>query len=182
MNAIETVVRSISGATFANADYTIPAKAYIRKGATDGSGATNPLWNQKDDIKCVVTGAQLNLGVVYGNAVQNRIVGKGSDVEYDVDKMYGKQSHIAPHKLLCQNTDRSKTYLRYMPVKSSNKVSTFILNGVDVTAQLKPFMAKKSDSRKQAKAGLNDAEQVQWRTLDIANVDALNLLGMTVTN
>jgi hypothetical protein len=184
MTGIETVIRAINGGVFASVDYSIPAKSYIRKKATDGSNAINPLWDRKEDIRIERENVQINLGVVYGKAVQGRQVRKEIEPDFTPESLNktGKKAHSNPHKNLCQNMAESKTYVRYMPMQNKNKTSRFVLDGVDVTAQLKPFNAKVSNySNKQATAGLAEDEQIIWRTLDIANITALRVLGAEIT-
>ena len=186
MTVIETVVRNITGATFAKVDYSIPAKSYIRKKATDGSTAINPLWDRKDDIRIERENVQVNLGVIFKSVMDGRIekIGEVEEADYNVEALekQGKTAHSNPHKLLCQNLARTKTYLRYMPMQNKNRTSRFVLDGKDVTATLKPFMAKVKDySKKQENAGLEGDQQVKWRTLDIANVRKLSVLGSEIT-
>ena len=185
MKAVEAVIRAITGGVFANVDYSIPAKSYIRKKATDGSVAINPLWDRKDDIRIERTNVQINLGVRYENGVNGRLI-KVADLEPDFTaeglERYGKTAHSDSHKNLCQNLARTKTYVRYMPMQNKNKTSRFVLDGVDVTAQLKPFNAKvKQSSDKQTNAGLDEANQIKWRTLDLDNITELRVRN-TVTN
>lgn len=177
---IEAVVRGVNGGCFANVDYTTK-ESRLRKSATDGSGDVNPLWNRKDDLQKVVTGMLVNLGVVYGRAVVNRVVGAGGDPDaFRVEAMSGKQEHAIPHKNLCQNMDRSKTYLRYMPCSTSKKTVTYLLDGKDVGAELARFIASPAPSKKQQDAGLSAGETIAWNTLDINNIDKLTVLGVTV--
>jgi len=181
MNAIEVMVRTVNGGVFASVDYTIPAKSYIVKKAKDGSGAINPLWDRKDDIVVERQNVQINLGVVYENAINGRMVRKDIEPTFDAVAMKGKVAHITPHKNLCQNVDRSKTYIRYMPCKNGNSTSRMLLDGQDVTAALVPFQSVQKDgSSRQAAAGLDATEQIAWRTLTIDNIDAIRILGVEI--
>jgi len=184
-NKVEAAVRSITGGTFAKVNYSIVAKPYIRKGATDGSKTVNPLWAFAGDIRCERTNVQINLGARYGKVVEAHIANttgrEDDDALYPVEPAKGKQAHAIPHKLLCQNMDRSKTYINYIPMQNKAITTRFTLNGVDVTAQLTPFMAKKAaPSAKQAAYGLAVEDQVQWRTLEAANVTSMTLLGKVI--
>jgi len=180
--AIETVIRSINGGVFANVDYSIAAKSYIRKGASDGSKAVNPLWDRKDDIRLERENVQINLGVIYGKAVNGRLEKKELDANFTPVSMYGKVEHSNPHKNLCMSLDGSKVYVRYMPMKNKNTSSRFVLDGVDVTAQLAAFRKPQSKSvGRQKEAGLNEDEAITWRTLTLDNITTLRVLGMEVT-
>lgn len=180
---IEKVVREINGGVFANIDYSIPAKTYVRKGATDGSTAVNPLWNAIDRVRIERTNVQINLGVIYDHAINGRLERRDIEPLFEASEMAGKVSHIQPHKNLCQNADRTKTYLRYMPMHNTNSTSRFVLDGQDVTEILKPFQSiRNNESKKQTEAGLEVGQQIEWRTLDLNNITALRVLGMEVTH
>jgi len=185
MTVIEQAVRKITGATFATIDYNVPAKTYIRKKATDGSGQVNPLWDKASDIRLEVQNRQVDLGVKYASMIEKKLGRKGVELDFVPEPLenYGKQAHSDGHKLLCQNMDRSKTYLRFNPMQSKNTERSFTLDGADVTDQMKPFMAKKSVSKKQQDAGLDKEEVIEWRTLDIANVKRIEIsvLGVEIT-
>jgi len=171
----------INGATFANVDYVVPP-SNMRKVSVDGNGTTNPFWGQKDKIQKVVRNMLIDLGVQYENAVKGRLDKDGKDAEdFAVHQMNGKQSHIQPHKCLAQNMDRSKTYLRYMPMETNNKTVTYLLDGKqDITEAIKPFLAVPKAAQTQIKAGLTEDRVIAWNTLDINNITALRVLGMEV--
>ena len=179
MNKIEELVRTVSHAVFANVDYSVPASA-MRKTALDGTGRVNPHWAEKDSVRKVVTGALINLGVVYENAVKNRLekvdASDGSVSVFTVQEMKGKQAHENPHKCLCQNLDRTKTYLRYQPMESKKRQVAYVLNGNDITAEIAPWISQPAASGTQGAAGLIE-EQVAWVTLDINNIIAIRILG-----
>ena len=179
MTAIEQMVRQINGATFANVDYTVPVSA-LRKAAVDGSGAVNPLWSRKDDIRKIVTNMAINLGPCYQNAVQGRLDKDNVETEFVAQGMKGKQAHDAPHPCLCQNMDRSKTYIRYMPMPTSNKTVQYVLDGQDVGDQLVGFLAVPKAAKTQTDAGLTEDRTIPWNTLDINNITAIRLLGVEV--
>ena len=179
MNVIETVVRSVNGGCFANVSYSCPNDTL--KGAKDGSGAINPFWKRKDDIRKVVDNCHINLGVIYGNAINGRLDKKELPTDFTPAEQKGKQEHINRHKNLCQNIDRTKTYIRYMVMKSNDMTVKYMLDGNDITAELKPFKAVHSEIGTQANAGLTGEEQIIWRTLDIANIKSLSLMGVTIS-
>lgn len=183
VQVVEQVVRGIQGAVFAVIDYSIPAKAYLRaKAEINGVKVANPYWKRVDDIRCEHTNIQINLGVIYQNAVNGRLERKEIEPTFNAEAMQGKVPHINPHKLLCQSTDRSKTYLRYMPMKSHQSSTIFTLDGQDITDALRPFMApQKDESKRQEDAGLNKQEQIVWRTLTLDNIKSLRVLGAEYT-
>jgi hypothetical protein len=181
MTAIEQMVREINGGCFAKVDYSTPNHGLLKTSKVDGS--TNPFWVQKDEIRKVVEDCQINLGVVYGNAVNGRIIKKG-DVEPDfVSKpMRGKVEHSNPHKNLCMDEKTgTKTYIRYMPMGNKGMTVKYMLNGIDITDAIKLYKSPKVDVTTQAEKGLTGDDQLVWRTLDIANVTALRVLGVEIT-
>jgi len=181
MSVIETVVRSVNGGSFANVSYNVPASD-IRKGATDGSDKVNPLWSRIKEVRKVVDNCQINLGVIYGKAINGRLDKKDLPADFVPQEMKGKQEHVNKHKNLCQNMDRTKTYVRYMAMGNKGTMSVkYVLDGKDVTAELKPFKAIKEESQTQANAGLEQEEQIVWRTLDLENITSLSIMGMVIT-
>jgi len=179
MNQIEQKVRAIDKAVFASVDYSVPASA-MRKTALDGTGRVNPHWSEKDSVRKVVTNALINLGVVYENCVKARLEkldsSDGSISVFTAQGMNGKQAHENPHKCLCQNLDRTKTYLRYQPMESKKRQVAYVLNGNDITAEIAPWISQPAASGTQGAAGLIE-EQVAWVTLDINNIIAIRILG-----
>ena len=180
MNVVENVVRSVNGGCICNVSYSVPASD-IRKGATDGTDKINPYWARKDDVRKVVQNCQINLGVIYGNAINGRLDKKELPANFVPAEMKGKQEHANKHKNLCQNMDRTKTYVRYMAMGNKTMTVKYVLDGKDITAELKPFKAIKEESHTQANAGLEQEEQIVWRTLDLANITALSIMGMTIS-
>ena len=180
MTKIEQMVRMVSGAVFAKVDYSVPV-ATLRKSAVDGSGAVCPLWNRKDDIRKEVTGMLIDLGVKYEQAIKNRLEKDGANPDnFKAEAMNGKQAHQDDHKCLCQNMDRSKTYLRYMPMPCSPAVR-YMLDGKDVGSQLVGFLAVPKPSQKQFNAGLDEERTIAWNTLDIQNITSISLLGVVIS-
>jgi hypothetical protein len=177
---VENVARSINGAIICNVDYTLNAHpSYIRKGATDGSGAVNPLWGRKADIKLVRKNVQINMGIRYTQAVNGRLEKIDATPDFEAGPMMGKVSHENPHKNICvKEKDTSVVYLCYMPMKNANHVTTYELDGKDVTDLMeafKPVPKAKSESKKQADKGLEGKKQIGYRTLTIANIDTLTI-------
>jgi len=179
MTTIEKIVRQINGGCMCNVNYTIPAKQYIRKGATDGSNKTNPLWNRINDIKIERKNVQLNLGVRYEQSANGRLIAKNYEPNFKSEAIPGRTEHNDIHKNICQDISHTKTYIRYMPMDNDNNSTKYTLNGKDVTNTLKPYMVDRSQysSVAQANAGLKGSEQIVWRTLNIDHVDTIRILG-----
>lgn len=178
---IENAIRTINGGCFANVDYTISARPYFRMKATDGSqtdglATVNPLWGYKDDIVCERKNVQINLGVIYKNGVNGRLEKKELASTFKPMEMKGKSEHAVPHKNICVSDKSGESLVRYMPMQNKNTATRFLLNGKDITLALKPFMVVKKDySGRQEAKGLNEDEQLKWRTLTISNIDELRL-------
>jgi hypothetical protein len=66
-------------------------------------------------------------------------------------------------------------------MKNTNGASRFELDGEDITDALKPYKAvTPAYVAKQAEAGLEGNDQVAWRTLNLAHIDSINILGMEI--
>ena len=180
MNAIETQVRAIQGAVFCKVDYATPNHALLKTSKVDGS--INPFWTRKDDIRKVVTNAAINLGVIYGNALNGRLERKDIEPNFVAQPMKGKVEHTFKHKNLCQSIDGSKTYVRYMAMPTKGMTVQYMLDGNDITDQIGLYKKVNNPVQTQTDAGLSEDEQIVWRTLDIANITALRVLGNEVTN
>jgi hypothetical protein len=178
MSFIESIIRKINGGVFASVDYETPKHGLLKTSKVDGT--TNPFWSQKDQIVKVVTDCQINLGVVYENAVNGRLEKKDITPDFESAPNW-MVAHTEPHKNLCQNKDHSKTYVRYMPMGNGNMTVRYMLNGQDVTDQVRKFRKVQPSASRQETAGLEKDEQIVWRVLDLANITALRVLGMEVT-
>ncbi|MCP3684191.1 MAG: hypothetical protein GY861_16030 [bacterium] len=180
MNNIESAVRKINGATFATVDYSTPNHSLLKTSKVDGS--INPFWADKADIRKVVTNSLINLGVKYEQAVNGRITKKGDvDADFTAKPMNGKVEHTDSHKLLCQDAKTgTKTYIRYMPMSTKNMEVKYVLNGKDITSAIDLYKPVKKEASRQADKGLDRSEQVMWRTLDIANVTTIRILGTEI--
>src|ERR1039457_5891397 len=176
MSEIEVMARTVNGACFVKLDYDVPA-ADMRKGATDGSGLVNPYWAVKDSVRKVVTGAVANLGPNYANAVNGRLDKDNVGSTFVAQPMKGKVECENPHKCLCQNLDGSKVYLRYMPFDSGTKTVAYMLNGKDISAELKPYLAVRAPSGTQGSVGLVEEHQILWNTLCLSNITKIEIMG-----
>ena len=180
MNRLEQAIRKITGATFANVDYSSPSHGLLKTSKIDGS--INPFWASKDDIRKVVKNSLINLGVKYEQAVNGRIEKKGEVApDFTAQPMRGKVEHSDAHKLLCQDEKTgTKTYVRYMPMSTKSMTVQYMLNGKDISGAIELYKPIKAESNTQTDKGLDGAEQIVWRTLDLANVTELRLLGDTI--
>ena len=53
----------------------------------------------------------------------------------------------------------------------------YILNGKDITGAIVLYKRQLTEATRQADKGLDQNEQIMWRTLDIANITAIRVLG-----
>ena len=176
---IEAVVRTINGGVFASVDYTTPNHGLLKTSKIDGS--INPLWDRKADIVKVVDNCQINLGAVFGSVVDGRLVKKDIEPDYEVEACKGRIEHPQPHKNLCVSTKTNKTQIRYMPMGNQNMTVRYELDGNDISEQIALYKKPKYVSKKQTDAGLNEDEQVVWRTMEIDNIRAIRILGSEIS-
>lgn len=178
---VEAVIRQIVGASFCKVSYTNKTHD-LRKGATDGSGSVNPYWSEQKEIVRKVENAEINLGVQYPSAVEGRLSRIDGCIDPD-EYEYAEtpyESCNPPHKCLCQHKGTKEVFVRYMPVKSG--LVSYWLNDQDITENVRQFIAKKVECKKQTDAGLVGKDQVKWRTLSLNSVNRLEIkqLGVVV--
>ena len=177
---IEAVIRSIKGAVFATVDYTTPNHGLLKTSKIDGS--INPFWDRKKDIVKVVDNCQINLGVIYKQAVDGRLVKTGeADPDYNLDECKGRIEHPDAHKNLCVSLKTGKVHVRYMPMGNRNMTVRYMLDGVDITDQVALYKKPKYTCKKQENAGLSEEQQIVWRTMELDNIRNLHVLGATYT-
>jgi len=177
MTGIETAVRSINGGVFAKVSYETKNDT-LKTSKVDGT--INPFWADKDKIVKVVEDCQINLGVVYENAVNGRLEKKDIEPTFEAGENW-MVAHNEPHKNLCQNKDHSKTYIRYMPMGNKTMTVKYILNGQDITDAIRNYKKPHVETATQANAGLTGADQIVWRCLEVANITSINILGAEIT-
>ena len=186
MNLAETIeakVRTLVGATHCNVSYVLTDLKELRQKSPTDKSMINPYWSQikAQEVRKVVDNAHINLGVIYENAINKKLDKKELDADFEAEAMRGKIPHINHHKCLCQNLDRTKTYISYQPKLSDNMIVKYMLGDKDITAELKPFKAIHKEIATQANAGLTGKEQIDWRTLTIANITSLIIMKETIT-
>jgi hypothetical protein len=125
----------------------------------------------------VVTNSQINLGVVYQNAVNGRLEKKDIEGDFVSKPMKGKSEHPNAHKNLCVSDKTGNTLVRYMPMGNRNMTVTYMLHGKDITDQIKCYKKPRYEAVRQANVGLGEADQIVWRTLELGNIDAIRILG-----
>jgi len=177
MTKIEEAVRGINGGVFANVDYTTPKHGLLKTSKVDGS--VNPFWASKDDIRKVVTNSQINLGVVYENAINGRLVKRDVEPTFESGSNWFIE-HENKHKNLVQNRTRTSTYIRYMPILNNSMTVRFMLDGNDITDQVKLYHKPHVETKTQTDAGLTGKDQIQWRVLEIEHIDEIRILGAAI--
>ena len=112
------------------------------------------------------------LGIDYQNAVNNRLVRKGLENNYQAEAPKGKKHYNA---FFYQSLDGETFYLKIGMYKNTTSHSILFLDGQPATPaeieQIKPFLQSKSANiQKQADAGLNETEQYHIVTPKTQNV------------
>lgn len=176
--AIETAIRTINGAAFCKVDYTCEKHDLLKTSKIDGS--INPLWDDNKNIKKVVKNSTLNLGVRYEQAVENRATKNGFEGTFKAQSKRGKIEHTIPHKNLCMSLDGAKTYMRYMPTASKGIEVAYMLNGTDITEDMKKYRKVKTVAKTQAAIGLTKENEIPWRTLNLDNIHKITINGLTI--
>lgn len=180
MEAIEQAIRSINGGVFASVDYSTPNHGLLKTSKVDGS--INPFWGRKDDIVKVVDNCQINLGVIYKNAVDGRLVKSGEvSPDYKLDACRGRVEHPNAHKNLCVSSKTGKTQVRFMPMGNKSMTVRYELDGKDITDQIKLYKKQSKPVKKQTDAGLSDDQQIVWRTMELDNIRKLRILGAEIS-
>lgn len=113
--------------------------------------------------KSVITGVRT--GVSYERCVDASLLRNDIDNHIVTEKPYGK-SFLVVNKILMSDKDNNQLYLRTSWDKSTKvQSSTLYLDGQEVTdtdilAEIKSFMPKPSESKKQTDLGLTGQEQI----------------------
>ena len=132
--------------------------------------------------KSVVTG--LRTGVSYTNCIDASLSRNNIDEHFVTEKPFGK-SWLVVNKILMSDKDSNQFYLRTSWDKSTKvQSSTLYLDGQEVTdadilAEIKSFMPKPTESKKQATLGLTGQEQISikdYRFESIKEIKCGNLV------
>lgn len=113
--------------------------------------------------KTVITGVRT--GVSYSNCVDASLVRNDIDNHIVTEKPNGK-SWITLNKILVSDKDPNQFYLRTSWDKSTKVQSSILyldgqeITNTDILAEIKSFMPKPSESKKQADLGLTGSEQI----------------------
>ena len=113
--------------------------------------------------RTVITAART--GVSYSNCVDASLMRNNIDDHITTEKSFGK-SWVVPNKILVSDKNPNQYYLRTSWDKSTKmQSSTLYLDGQEVTdtdilAEIKSFMPKPSESKKQAVLGITGQEQI----------------------
>ena len=116
--------------------------------------------------KSVITGVRT--GVSYERCVDASLGRNNIDDHITTEKPFGK-SWVIVNKILMSDKDNNQLYLRTSWDKSTKvQSSTLYLDGQEVTdadilTEIKSFMPKPSESKKQADLGLSGVEQISVR-------------------
>ena len=122
----------------------------------------NPYYNRVTK-KSVISGVRT--GVSYERSVDASLYRNNIDDHITTEKPFGK-SWLVVNKILMSDKDNNQLYLRTSWDKSTKvQSSTLYLDGQEVTdpdilADIKSFMPKPSESKKQADLGLTGQEQI----------------------
>ena len=132
--------------------------------------------------KSVVTGVRT--GVSYTNCIDASLSRNNIDEHFVTEKPFGK-SWLVVNKILMSDKDNNQLYLRTSWDKSTKvQSSTLYLDGQEVTdadilAEIKSFMPKPTESKKQATLGLTGQEQISikdYRFESIKEIKCGNLV------
>ena len=141
----------------------------------------NPYYNRVTK-KSVITGVRT--GVSYERCVDASLGRNNIDDHITTEKPFGK-SWVVVNKILVSDKDNNQLYLRTSWDKSTTvQSSTLYLDGQEVTdadilAEIKSFMPKPSESKKQATLGLTGQEQIaikDYRFESIKEIKCGNLV------
>lgn len=126
--------------------------------------------------KSVITGVRT--GVSYSNCVDASLGRNNIDDHITTEKPFGK-SWVVVNKILMSDKDNNQLYLRTSWDKSTKvQSSTLYLDGQEVTdpdilAEIKSFMPKPSESKKQATLGLTGQEQISIKDYKFESIQEI---------
>lgn len=124
----------------------------------------------------VITGVRT--GVSYSNCVDASLMRNNIDDKIEVEKPFGK-SWVVPNKILVNDKDSNQLYLRTSWDKSTKvQSSTLYLDGQEITdsqiiEEIKSFMPKPTESKKQADLGLFAQEQINVRDYKFESIQEI---------
>ena len=126
--------------------------------------------------KSVITGVRT--GVSYSNCVDASLGRNKIDDHITTEKPFGK-SWVVVNKILVSDKDSNQFYLRTSWDKSTKvQSSALYLDGQEVTdtdilADIKSFMPKPSESKKQATLGLTGQEQISIKDYKFESIQEI---------
>lgn len=126
--------------------------------------------------KSVVTG--LRTGVSYERCIDASLSRNNIDDHIVTEKPFGK-TWVVLNKILMSDKDNNQLYLRTSWDKSTKvQSSTLYLDGQEVTdpdilAEIKSFMPKPSESKKQADLGLTGQEQISIKDYKFESIQEI---------
>lgn len=135
----------------------------------------NPYYNRVTK-KSVITAVRT--GVSYTNCVDASLSRNNIDDHITTEKPFGK-SWVVVNKILMSDKDNNQLYLRTSWDKSTTvQSSTLYLDGQEVTdadilAEIKSFMPKPSESKKQATLGLTGQEQISIKDYKFESIQEI---------
>lgn len=124
----------------------------------------------------VITGVRT--GVSYERCVDASLMRNNIDDKIEVEKPNGK-SWLVPNKILVSDKNPNQYYLRTSWDKSTKmQSSTLYLDGQEVTdtdilADIKSFIPKPSESKKQAVLGITGKEQIYIKDYKFESVEEI---------
>ena len=126
--------------------------------------------------KSVITGVRT--GVSYSNCVDASLGRNNIDDHITTEKPFGK-SWVVVNKILVSDKDSNQFYLRTSWDKSTKvQSSALYLDGQEVTdtdilADIKSFIPKPSESKKQATLGLTGQEQISIKDYKFESIQEI---------
>lgn len=168
------VMNGITGCQFCSLSYTTDVEHINKKLA---GGQKNPYYGR---VSAVTDCSGLQFNANYENAVNNRLP-KASDgkAEKFVAESLPWGTWIIPNKTIAH---KGATYLRLYTIKATKKDVTYILDGVKVTdpqtiKDIEAAFRPSSSSNRQAAAGIEVKDQVKPFTLNVADINFVNIDG-----
>ena len=141
----------------------IPVSIELVSKPTNMRVTTNPF---KDAVKCVTISGMI--GMSYSNGVNNQLGREDKDMDFEVQRPVWMKP--AGNNLGTNSAgDRF-----YVPVKvQSSSTPVYLLDDIDVTVEVQPFLRKASKPKTQAKLD----KEVVWRTPALDNIHKIRMLG-----
>jgi hypothetical protein len=122
------------------------------------------------------------LGNNYGKAIENREFKlTGEKKEFETEEMKGKHWKEGYENLIAvKDTDETVMYLRtYHNMANNESKVVYLIDGVEATEEqmeeLKIWLPKPSESKKQEEFGLDKKEQIVPRDVTLSNVKSLKI-------